>query len=518
MYDRKVKNLGIWIMYLRKSRQDNPDETVEEVLAKHEAQLQEHAVRELGGRIAEENIYREVISGESIDEREEIKKVLGRIEDPAVIGVLVIEPQRLSRGDLEDCGRLINAFRFTHTQVCTPIMTYDLENKMDRKFFQDELLRGRDYLEYTKEILFRGRVASAKRGCYIGKTTPFGYNKIKIGKDPTLEPSENAALVRSMYEWYVYEEMTPGAIAKRLNALNIPSPAGGTWEKRTISFILKNPLYIGKVLFNKRKRTPVLEDGEVVMKRLPQPTEDIIIAEGKHPAIVDIALWEAAQERFEKNVHAQPKPKRETPHPLCGMVACSCCGHNMSFHPYKQTDDRFECRARPRCYRSVKQSFLMEAVIFSLEHSQLPELEHKLESGNEIKIQRQTLDKLEKQMQEYRIQEDKQYELLETGKYTLELFEHRYTELRQKMDLCQKQIIEAREKMPKNIDFSERVDTLKKAIELLKDPNATAVEKSHMLKRIIKKVYYTGQKSDGWGQKGFKHEENKFSIEVTLVI
>ena len=180
MYDIKDKYLGIWLIYLRKSRQDDPNETVAEVLAKHEIQLQDHAMRELGGRIPEENIYREVVSGESIDEREEIKKVLARIEDPMVKGVLVIEPQRLSRGDLEDCGRLINAFRFTHTQICTPMMTYDLEHKMERKFFQDELLRGRDYLEYTKEILLRGRIAAVKRGCYIMTVPPFGYNRIKI--------------------------------------------------------------------------------------------------------------------------------------------------------------------------------------------------------------------------------------------------------------------------------------------------------------------------------------------------
>ena len=41
----EFKNL-IWLMYLRKSRQDDPNETVEEVLAKHEAILQEWARRE----------------------------------------------------------------------------------------------------------------------------------------------------------------------------------------------------------------------------------------------------------------------------------------------------------------------------------------------------------------------------------------------------------------------------------------------------------------------------------------
>ena len=118
--------LTIWeqyLIYLRKSRQDDPRETVEEVLAKHETMLQEYAQKEFGGKIPEENIYREVVSGESIDDREEIKKVLARIEDPNIKGVLVIEPSRLSRGDLEDCGRLISDFRYTKTLVVTPYMT-----------------------------------------------------------------------------------------------------------------------------------------------------------------------------------------------------------------------------------------------------------------------------------------------------------------------------------------------------------------------------------------------------------
>ena len=107
----------MYLMYLRKSRQDDPNETIEEVLAKHETMLQEFAKREWGHGIAEENIYREVVSGESIEERSEIKKIIARIEDPQVAGVLVIEPQRLSRGDLEDCGRLIGLFQYSRTLV-----------------------------------------------------------------------------------------------------------------------------------------------------------------------------------------------------------------------------------------------------------------------------------------------------------------------------------------------------------------------------------------------------------------
>ena len=239
-FDYSPQLAEIWIIYLRKSRQDDPNQTVEEVLAKHEVMLQEYAEREIGRRIPEENIYREVVSGESIDEREEIKKVLARLEDPAVKGVLVVEPSRLSRGDLSDCARIIDSFRFTHTLIATPMMTYNLEKKMERKFFQDELLRGNDYLEYTKEILFRGRVAAAKRGCYTSATPPYGFNRIKIGKDWTLEPNENADAVRLAFDWYVNEDLSLGALARRLDEYGYPPPAGKKWARETLREMLKN--------------------------------------------------------------------------------------------------------------------------------------------------------------------------------------------------------------------------------------------------------------------------------------
>ena len=189
-------------MYLRKSRQDDPNETVEEVLAKHETILQEWARRELGREIPEDCIYREIVSGgEGIEEREAIQKVLARIEDPNVAGVLCVDPQRLSRGSLTDCDLLIDAFRYSNTIVATTVMVYDLDNKMGRRFFQDELMRGRDYLEYVKEALFRGRWLSASRGNFVQSRPPYGYNKAKIGRDWVLEPNENADIVRMIFNW-----------------------------------------------------------------------------------------------------------------------------------------------------------------------------------------------------------------------------------------------------------------------------------------------------------------------------
>ena len=66
------------LVYLRKSRSDQPDLTVEEVLEKHEKILDQWASHHLGAPVPEENKYREIVSGETIADRPQIKKVLDR--------------------------------------------------------------------------------------------------------------------------------------------------------------------------------------------------------------------------------------------------------------------------------------------------------------------------------------------------------------------------------------------------------------------------------------------------------
>ena len=506
----------IWLMYLRKSRQDDPNQTVAEVLAKHEQILQEYARKEFGGEIPEEDIYREVVSGESIDDREEIQKVLARIEDPNVAGVLVVEPSRISRGDLADCARVVSAFRFSSTLVGTPMMTYDLTKKMERKFFQDELMRGNDYLEYTKEILLRGRIASVKRGCYLGNIAPYGYAKVMKGDDPTLEIIEpEADIVRLVFELYTNAGLTPGAICRRLDDMGVSAPQGKGWKKDTIRGIVRNRHYIGQVVFNKIKKTQVLENGAVVVKRLAQPEEDIIVADGLHDPIIDMETWQRAQELVARN----PKVKHTYPlkNPLSGLLVCEKCGRVMFVHSYKRAEDRFECRTRPRCYKSVPMPALIDAVIFALENSELPALQMKVKNddGNARKIQERQLKKLEDEMEGYNAQRERLFEFLETGVYSADVFEERHAKLQAKIDTCREAIYKARATMPKSVDYAERVVTLEQAIAALRDPEATPEEKNKITKAIIERIEYKGLPRTGAGKRT-DWRVNTFDLSITL--
>lgn len=490
-FDYSPQLEGIWIMYLRKSRQDNPDETVEEVLAKHETMLQEYAEREFGHRIPEENIYREVVSGESIDERVEIKKVLARLEDTTVAGVLVVEPSRLSRGDLSDCARIIDNFRFTKSLVATPMMVYNLESKMERKFFQDELLRGNDYLEYTKEILFRGRVAAVKRGCFISSTPPFGYDRVKLGRDWTLEANDDADTVRMIYDMYTNEGLTPGGIARKLNAMGVKSPRDGKWTRPTVGDILKNVHYIGKVKYNEVRTTIAVEHGERVKKHLRQPDDEIIIAEGKQAAIVPLEVFEQAQERL-KNA-PRVKHRQDLVNLFAGVLRCQKCGLSMTFQKREKQSDRYICPQHPPCYKMAKAAELHTLILETLEGSELPKLQHKLKNGDgdSLAIQKRRLEKLNKQMEEYRAQEEKQYELLETGKYTQDLFDRRNAALRQKMEECEKEIHLAREALPKSMDYAEVIARLEDAIAAIKDETMPMKVRNRKIRAVVKTIHYS---------------------------
>ena len=505
-----------YLIYLRKSRQDDPNETVEQVLAKHEIQLQEFAVRTFGAKIPEENIYREVVSGESIDDREEIKKVLARIEDPNIKGVIVIEPSRLSRGDLLDCGRLINDLRYTKTVVATPYMTYDLENKMERKFFQDELLRGSDYLEYTKEILWRGRVAAAKRGTYQGQYAPYGYKKIKVGKDNTLEIiPEEAEIVRFVFDQYIKEGLTPGGIAKKLNEMGVQAPRGNKWVKDTIRHMIRNQHYTGRIVFNKIKNTVMVEEGQRIVKRITQEPEDIIVVPGMHEAIIDDDTWEAAKKLVDR--HPRKQHEYELSNPLSTMLVCGKCGCSLFKHPYKHADDRYECR-RNKCYKSVKMHEVQDALLVALEQSELPNLKLKLQNrdGDALVIQQKLLAKLEKQLAEFAAQEEKQFDLLEEGVYSSDVFERRHRALAAKMEACRGEIFKTKQSMPKSVDYAERIKALEDAIEMFKDPEATATEKNKLLRAIVERVEYYGQPPCDKSIKGFKKGYNPFELKIFL--
>lgn len=201
--------LEMLIIYLRKSRKDMDyfkDESIEKTLQRHEKELQDFIISIFGKPIPEHNIYREVASGDTIEDRPVIQEVLSIIEDDNKKGVICIEIERLARGNTMDQGIIAQTFQYTNTKIITPYKIYNLDNEDDLSYFEDGLFQARKYLKYTKRILSRGRLRSVKDGKYVGSVLPYGFNKIKLPNEKgyiLVENESEAKVIRLMADLFL---------------------------------------------------------------------------------------------------------------------------------------------------------------------------------------------------------------------------------------------------------------------------------------------------------------------------
>lgn len=142
--------------YLRKSRSDRDAEQngAGDTLARH---------RELLSTYAEKNhmqisrFYCEVVSGDTIDGRPVMQELLADVEAGKWDGVLVVEVERLARGNTRDQGIVAEAFKYSDTMIITPSKTYDPSNEFDEEYFEFGLFMSRREFKTINRRLQRGR-------------------------------------------------------------------------------------------------------------------------------------------------------------------------------------------------------------------------------------------------------------------------------------------------------------------------------------------------------------------------
>ena len=495
------------LLYLRKSRSDDPQFSIEEVLQKHETILNEWIAKNLDGMIPEENRYREVVSGESIEDRIEFQKLLKRAESPKIKAVLVVELQRLGRPDLEEIGRITKIFRYTNITVITPMKAYNLQDEYDRDYFERELKRGNEYLEYQKKIMSRGKLLSVSQGNYIGSVPPYGYDKIWITEDkkkyPTLqENKEQADIVRTIFDMFVNQNMGMHLIGKHLDSLNIRPPRGKHWSPNAMKDMLKNVHYIGKVKWNWRKTVTVVEDSEIVKTRPKSKNGEYLVYEGKHSAIISEEIFNAAQEKIGRNHRAKPTTKVRNP--LAGILFCQC-GRAMTLRTYKKdgaerSPARLVCDDQVHCGTgSCLYDEMIERVCNIIEQCIRDfELKKRDNNADAVKLHNNVIKNLEKKLADLEekevLQWDAQYDPNPDKRIPPDMFAKlKAKNLKEKEELRQA-LIQAHESMPEPINYEKEIYKFQDALNALKDDKFSAEDKNTLLKACIERIDYHREK------------------------
>lgn len=513
------------LIYSRKSRKDDQLLSVSEVLAKHEELLNSWVEKHFPGQtIAEQNRLREVVSGETIESRPMLQKLLRMVENPRYKAVLCVDCERLSRGDTMEIGYLTRIFRYSNTIVITLDYIYDLSVERDREDFERRLKMGNSYLEYSKAIMKRGTENSVASGSFVGNKAPYGYQKLKIkeGKRTihTLTPDpDTAPVVKLIFDLYA-DGVSTHQIAKQLNDMGIPSPSGKKWVPASLPRIRGNIHYIGKVRWNYRKEIKYVEDGQIVKSR-PINKDGYSIFEGRHEAIIDEELFYHVQDLASKNPPVKKSAK--IVNPLSGIVYCQC-GYCMNRRIYKKryngvlaerSAPRLLCPNQVECgTASCTMDEIMEVVVQTLRDA-IADFDLKIEQEptDSATLHRQTIARLEKRLDDLNKQEVSQWE-----KYSMEAMpKHIFDQLNAKV-LAEKEstlqaLHDAKNVVHKRGDYVVKRATFQTALDALLDETADAKKQNMLLKQCIDKIVYNRKRKIA---KGTNRYGTVFPMELDI--
>lgn len=504
-----------YCIYLRKSRADLELESQGggDTLVRHRRHLLDYAANH---HLTVTKIYEEVVSGETIAARPQMQQLLLDVDQGLWAGVLVMEVERLARGDTIDQGIVAQSFKYSDTLIVTPTKTYDPNNEFDEEYFEFGLFMSRREYKTINRRLQRGRMASIKEGKFVGNKPPYGYRRVKIPHDKgfTLEPvPEQAQWVQKIFEWYTTPQDYPAgkpahllgctAIANRLNDLGIPSATGSVWTSPVISAMLRNPVYIGMVRWGARAGKKKIENGVVVVTR-PRDLESATVVPGLHPALISEDLFNQAQARL---IHpSRPGPKEYAlKNPLSGLIICSCCGHAMVRRPYQSGRQESLICAYNACHGTVAsdlrdvESLLLQSI--SSWHENL-KLQVQQQRPVDPTPHEAAIASIEKELRQLAAQESKAYDLVEQGIYSTDIFLQRTKTISERRAALNEQLDKARQDLQAVQDNASARSELIPKVQRVLDTywQSDNAARNVMLKEILDKVVYTKTIGGRWAK------------------
>ncbi len=305
-------------IYLRKSRKEegNPD-----TLRKHRETLLSYAEEH---HLDVTGVYEEVVSGETLFLRPQILQLLADMDAGNFSAVLCMDIDRLGRGSMSSQGIILETFKNNNCKIITPRHIYDLDNEFDEQFSEFEAFLARQEYKIINRRLRRGILHTVEKGGYVSEV-PFGYRRVFLEKLPTLEidpiPARYVQLAFQMYA----DGIKSREIADFFTQSGLrPKKSQNGWNKNTILHILKNPVYLGDVHYN-RTRKIKKAGGQPHYRYVPNPESKHIFFPHAHPPIVSQALFDSVQAFFQKQSHSA----RPLQNPFNGLIVCGKCGKKL---------------------------------------------------------------------------------------------------------------------------------------------------------------------------------------------
>ena len=269
-----------------------------------------------------------------------LRPALERLRDQAAHGTLdrlyVLAPDRLARKASYQ-ALLLEEFSKAGVEVVF------LNHAPGKSPEDDLLLQVQGVIaEYERakivERARRGKLHAARQGnVNVLCQAPFGYRYVTKqeggGQARYQVVLEEARVVRQFFAWVGREHVSLSEVVRRLEKQQVPTPTGlPRWNTGTLANLIKNPAFIGQAAFGKTRVEPWRPGlrprrGRSGPPRRPysvtrQDTNPIAIPV---PALVDVELFEAANEQLADNRRRYRESRRGASFLLQGLLVCPGC-------------------------------------------------------------------------------------------------------------------------------------------------------------------------------------------------
>lgn len=511
---------GKYCAYLRKSRADIEAEAKGqcETLTRHKNILKELA-KKLNINI--DLMYKEIMSGDSIASRPKMQQLLTDVENGKWDGVLVVEVERLARGNTIDQGIVAQTFQLSNTKIITPLKIYDPNDEFDEEYFEFGLFMSRREYKTINRRLQSGRLSSVKEGKFVGNITPYGYNKVKIENEKGFKLTPNdkeAKIVKLIFQLYTtgdlqengeYKKLGARLIAKKLDNMNIPPRKNKYWSVYTIYDILKNPVYIGKIRWNYRKNVKKIVNGQITISRPKSSNTQYLLVDGMQEPLIDVDTFNLAQKIMSDKSISPINSSCTIKNPLSSIIVCGKCGRKMVRKPYNLKDkkDSLLCN-NPHCNNISAPLHCVEDKIIEALNEWLNNYklkfdykEQKTDISNYINVQKNSIKNIDKEITLLKTQINRVHDLLEQGVYTTDTFLTRLKEHNDKLIQLENDKNNLQTNINKQIKIKksvkEVIPSTQNLISIYHSINSQKT-KNDILKEMVEKIVYFKNKNGRW--------------------
>lgn len=252
--------------------------------------------------------------------RPEIQRLITDIKkkEMGIEVVLVYRLDRLTRSVL-DLYALLKLLEENKVFFKSATEVYDTTTAIGRLFITLVAALAQWERENLGERVRMGMAEMARQGRRPGSKEPYGYNYTD-GR-LVINPTE-AAIVKKIFEMYSRGYGVRKVVAW-LNNPNgpIPSKNNGQWADSSVSYIITNPLYIGRFAWGREEHWK--------HKNMLKSIKPEHVYQGSHEPIIDEETWETVQMKFRRKRKMPPRHSSSN-YPLTGILACGLCGDNMN--------------------------------------------------------------------------------------------------------------------------------------------------------------------------------------------